>query len=115
MKAASTNGSSEAFTRGATSRRARFVASSFSDLFDLATCLHLSSRARGSELDGTHGLLSITLASSRASPGVPRAPALFTHELRVGDIFASAQGEATHVSEQPSHQPLEHAHLRAVL
>ena len=38
-----------------------------------------------------------------------------THELRVGDIFASAQGEATHVSEQPSHQPLEHAHLRAIL
>ena len=37
------------------------------------------------------------------------------HELRVGDVFASAQGEATHVSEQPSHQPLEHAHLRAVL
>ena len=49
MTAASTNGSSEAFTRGAISRRARFVASSFSNLSDLATCL-LSSH--GSELEG---------------------------------------------------------------
>eukprot|EP00964_Phaeocystis_antarctica_P120522 scaffold84258_cov63-Phaeocystis_antarctica.AAC.2 len=36
MTAASTNGSSEAFPRGAISHRARFVASSFSDLSELA-------------------------------------------------------------------------------